>query len=198
MVFASDEADLFNAGFTVSHDDRSVRVIGTDAEGFRGGVSRVVSDYCDALISIATLRADPETGFAGCVANALCCVPNVQRVALRRTPEQLGEPAGLPAVRQKLKLNLLEAYLPLLDTQGANKITWQYKGLLAGVDPVAVDTVGRGILRACRDAQRGQPWPLASDGDYLQVAQERYRLGQSDRTQIAVKLLGYEKDSYLP
>lgn len=197
VVFSGDERDLFIAGFSVNRDPQSVRVMGTEAEGFRGGVSRIAIDYCDALINVGTLQVDAELGFIGCVANALACVPNPQRIQLRTTPALLGSVAARPVVRQKLRLNLLEAYLPLLDTDGKEKVTWQYGGLLAGTDPVAVDVLGRQILQGCRNASKGVAWPLPEAVDYLAPAQERYRLGQADPKQITVKLQGNETDAFL-
>jgi Domain of unknown function (DUF362) len=197
VVFGADEADMFNAGFNINHDGHTVRVLGSESEGFRGGISRIVSDYCDALINIATLRVDPELGFSGCVANTLVCVPMVQRVALRQDPRQVGSVAALPVVRQKLRLNLLEAYLPLLDQVGETKVTCQYRGLLAGADAVAVDEIGRQVLQAARNEAKGYPWPLPQAADYLQAAQDRYRVGQADPKAITVKLVGPQQGSYL-
>lgn len=197
-VFSADERDLFMAGFNINRDERSVRVMGTDAEGFRGGMSRIVTDYCDVLINLGTLQADADLGFSGCVANTLCCVPTPKRLQLRREPEQVGSVAAMPAIRQKLRLNLLEAYLPLLDVPGAEKVTRQYGGLLAGTDPVAVDAVGRKILEGCRGAHRGQAWPLPGTADYLQPARDNYRLGQSDLSRITLKLQGYDQDAFVP
>lgn len=197
IVFGGDERDLFNAGFNINKSDRGVRVLGTASEGFRGGVSRIVSDYCDALINLATLKADPEIGFDGCVANALYCIPNEDRIARRRDPATVPVVAALPGVRQKTRLCLLEAYLPVLDTVGQSSIPWVYKGLIAGTDPVAVDTVGRRILQGCRNAYKKQPWPLEQPVDYLKTAQERYRLGQADPGQIKVVLQGPADETFL-
>lgn len=197
-VFAADERDLFAAGYTVNREGRGVRVLGAESEGYRGGLSRIVSDYCDAVINIASLRADPEIGFAGCVANALSCVPMVTRVAARQDLVLLPRAAALPAVRQKTRLCLLEAYLPLLETNGETKTTWQYKGLIAGTDVVAVDLIGREILQQCRNAQKQAPWPLAEKPDYLQIAQSKYRLGQAERDKVTVKVQGPAGESLAP
>jgi hypothetical protein len=197
VVFSADERDLFLAGFNVSRDPKSVRVMGTEAEGFRGGATRIALDYCDALIDIGSLQVDPEIGFMGCLSNTLVCVPTPRRVELRRDPSLLGSAGALPVMHQKLRLNLLEAYLPLLDTVGKDKVTWQYGGLLAGTDPVAVDVVGRQVLQGCRNASKGAAWPLPGAVDYLRPAQAQYNLGQSDRKLITIKMQGNQTDSFL-
>jgi hypothetical protein len=198
IVFGGDERDLFTAGFNINREPTGVRVLGAESEGFRGGMSRIVTDYCDGIINLGALRTDPELGMAGCVANTLACVPNVKRVALWQDPATLPEVGAHPALRGKIRLNLLEAYLPLLEMVGQARTTWQYKGLLAGTDPVAVDTVGVKILQGCRNAHRGADWPLPVVPEYLQAAQEHYRLGQSQQTFIDARIWGPPEDSFLP
>jgi len=197
VVFSGDERDLFNAGFNINRDTTGVRVLGAESEGYRGGVSRIALEYCDVIINIATLRTDPDLGMAGCVANMLAAVPNVTRVAARRQPELLPAAVAHPVLRAKVKLHLLEAYLPLLEMQGQTRVTWPYRGLLMGTDPVALDVIGRKILQGCRNAYKQAPWPLPERVDYLPIAQAQCRLGQAEEKMITVQLTGDEKDSYL-
>lgn len=197
IVFGGDEHDLFSAGFNISRDTAGVRVLGAQSEGFRGGMSRIVTDYCDGIINVGALRTDPELGMAGCVANTLACVPNVKRVALRQTPLTLPQVAAHPAVRGKVRVSFLEAYLPLLETTGQARVTWQYKGLIAGTDMVAVDMVGLKVLQGCRNAHKGAEWPLPAVPEYLKAAQEDYRVGQSQEGLITTKLWGNTEESFL-
>lgn len=197
IVFGGDERELFSAGFSISRDPGGVRVLGTESEGYRGGISRIVSEYCDAIINVASLQADPQLGMAGCVANTLVAVPNVKRVAILQQPETLPAIAAHAAVRRKIKLNLLEAYLPLLEMADQTRTTWQYKGLLGGTDMVAVDTVGWRILQAGAKACKADGGPLAPEPQYLRTAQETYQLGQAQEDRISVELSGSEQDSYL-
>lgn len=197
IVFGGDERDLFAAGFNISRDPSGVRVLGAESEGFRGGISRIVTDYCDVIINVGALRTDPDLGMAGCLANTLACVPTVRRVALLQAPAELPEVAAHPALRRKIRLNILEAYLPLLETVGQARTTWQYKGLLIGTDMVAVDTVGLKILEGCRRSYKQADWPLPASPGYLQTAQEAYHVGQADDKRITVNLSGYAEGSYL-
>ena len=196
-VFAGDERDLFVAGFTIRRDGHGVKTYGAESEGFRHGMSRIVLDYCDALINLADLRADNDIGLAGCVASLSACVPSVERLRLRATPELLGSVGAHPAIRQKLRLNFLEAYMPILDVTAQGKQTWQYRGLLVSPDPVAIDVMGAQIVQARRDQVRGQPWPLTPAPTYLRAAQERYRLGQADKSKITVRLRGPTEEAYV-
>jgi uncharacterized protein (DUF362 family) len=160
-------------------------------------MSRLVTGDLQVLINVATLKADAEIGMAGCVANCLACVPEVERRRLRADAAALPSVAAHPAIRMKLRLNFLEAYLPVVDPQPKEPITTQYCGLIVGTDPVAVDTIGLQVLQACRDAHRQQPWPLTPEALYLRAAQQEFRVGQADQSQITVRLTGPEEGSYL-
>lgn len=195
-VFGGDEAAMFNAGFNINRSGGGVKVLGVEAAGYRGGTSRLVTDTCHALINVASLQADSDLGMAGCVANALACVPPERRRELRDEPAQVPSAAAHPAVRQKLRLNFLEAYLPVVDSADTERPTWQYRGLLAGTDPVAVDVLAARVLQGCRDAVRKQPSPLTPAPDYLRCAQTDFRLGQSDPEKIALRLTGPREGSF--
>lgn len=196
-VFGSDERGLFSAGFNVSHDGPGVRTYGADSEGYRGGMSRIVTGDLQVLINLATLKADAEIGMAGCVSNFLACVPEVERRRLRRDPALVPTVAAHPAVRAKLRLNFLEAYLPAVDHDGADPPRVEYRGLIASTDPVAADTIGLRILQGCRDAYKQGPWPLDPPVVYLSLAQEEFRVGQAEAAQISVRLLGTREGSHL-
>jgi hypothetical protein len=195
-VFGDDEGNLFNAGFTIRRQGPGVRAYGAESEGYRGGISRIPAD-CQVLLNVATLRADPQLGLTGCVANCLACVPTVERLRLRGTPELVPSVAAHPALRPKLRLNFLEAYLPVMEAGGDDPPTYQYRGLIVGSDPVAVDTIGARILQGCRDAFKHEPWPLTPEPAYLRAAQKSFRLGQGDPAQITVELRGPEEGAFL-
>jgi hypothetical protein len=197
-VIGGDERDLFAAGFNIRREGRGVKVQGAAGEGFRAGISRLVTDYSDVIINVGSLRVDPELGLAGCVANTLNVVPYPQRAKLRRDPLAIGAVGASPALRQKLRLCLLEAYLPAFAGTGSERETWQYKGLLASTDPVAIDVIGQQILETHRGLQIGAPSPLSPAPDYLAAAHRHNRLGQSDPAHITIRYQGPEAEAYLP
>jgi len=134
----------------------------------------------------------------GCVANCLACLPHVERVRLRSSPEEIGWAGSRPTLKSRLKLNFLEAYVPIYAVNGDQQEKWQYRGLLASEDPVAVDVIGRRILEAKRAEAKGQPWPLSPPPTYLEAAQEDYRLGQADMAKISIETTGPQEGSFLP
>ena len=200
IVFTGDEAELFAAGISVMPIGRGIRTMGSESEGYRKGISRIVLDYCTVIINVARLKADRELGMRGCIANCLSVVPYVERVRLLSQPSELPSAAAHAIMRQKTKLHVLEAYQPLLDDiSDQPPTTWEYRGLLLSSDPVALDLTGLRILAAkqaqTREKQGAAGVPAQKALEYLKPAASRkYRLGQADPEQIQVHLQGTEKD----
>jgi hypothetical protein len=71
---------------------------------------------------------------------------------------------GLPkAFFKEPRLVLVDSLYPLCDKgpQPDPKYKWAYSGLIAGTDPVAVETVCLKIITEKRKGIRGEPWPLS-------------------------------------
>jgi Fe2+ transport system protein FeoA len=71
---------------------------------------------------------------------------------------------------------------------------WDYKGLVAGRDPVAVETVCVQILLKKREALRGEPWPLSPPPVCVERADKDYGLGTSDLAKIRLERLGWSQN----
>ena len=98
----------------------------------------------------------------------------------------------------KTRLNILVMLSPLFHGKGPHhfhaEYTWNYKGLIVGFDPVAVDSTGLRILEARRRAHFGKEEPFATPVTHLKVADEKYRLGNADPSRIEVVKLGWQED----
>ncbi|MFO7947014.1 MAG: DUF362 domain-containing protein [Armatimonadota bacterium] len=194
VVFAASEKDLFSAGIALNPRGRGVRTMGADSEGFRNDISRIVVDYCTAIINVGRLRVDKRFGMRGCLAACTVSLPETERAKLRKNPAHLGKAAANAVSRKKIRLNILEAYQPVLkDTGEKLPPVWEYRGLLMSNDPVAVDTIGARILnqklqQAAEEEDRSSlpetVW------DYLYTASTEYRLGNADPDTITVELVG--------
>ncbi len=200
IVYAESEGALFAAGIAVNSKGRGIRTMGSESEGFRGGLSRIVLDYATVVINIARLRADKSLGMRGCVANCLAAVPYVERVRLLAHPEELASPAANAVLRKRTRLHILEAYQPVLEDTGALlPPVWEYRGLLMSSDPVAADVIGMNILAAKQTETRAGSATDAVAADaalkYLQPASsDRLRAGQSNPAKITVETLGTTED----
>jgi hypothetical protein len=74
---------------------------------------------------------------------------------------------------------------------------WPYKGLIVGVDPVAVDATGARILRAKRDLHFGKPSPISPPAHHIELADTRYGLGHADPAAIDLVRLGWEDEALI-
>lgn len=66
-----------------------------------------------------------------------------------------------------------------------------YKGLLIGKDPVALDAVGAKLLQLQRIAYFGEDRPLDTTPKHFFIADQKYKLGVSDLRRIEVLRLGW-------
>jgi len=200
IVYAGSEGDLFRAGISVNPKGRGIRTMGSESEGFRGGLSRIVLDYCTVIVNVARLRADKDLGMRGCVTNCLATVPHVDRIRLLAHPAELPRAAADPVVRRKTRLHVLEAYQPILEDTGQDfPPVWEYRGLLMSSDPVATDLIGLRILAAKQAATRSNAESEAAPAEaalqYLEPAgSNRLRAGQSNPDKITLKIIGTTKD----
>ncbi len=199
IVYAGSEGELFRAGISVNPKGRGIRTMGSESEGFRSGLSRIVLDYCTVIVNVARLRADKDLGIRGCVTNCLATVPHVDRVRLLAHPTELPGPAAHPVLRRKTRLHILEAYQPVLEDSGEDfPPVWEYRGLLMSSDPVATDLIGLRILAAKQAATRQNSEVDAASAQaalqYLQAAgSERFRAGQSNPDEITLQVIGTTK-----
>ena len=105
----------------------------------------------------------------------------------------------IPEIRQKCKLNIVEAFRPLFHggPQVDPKYLWDYKGLFVSEDPVAVDIVCAKMLQAKRDEHRGEYWPIEPPIKHLLMADSKYHLGNSDLSRIELVKEGYQEGALL-
>lgn len=150
---------------------------------------------CSALISLPALKAHWLTGIGTVFKNYITFTgsPSSYHDA---NNAKLGEIWNMPHVKGKTKLVLVDALRPLCDKgpQPDPRYMWQYKGLIAGTDPVAVETICLKIIMQKRQALRGEPWPLSPPPMVVEMADTRYGLGTSKLEEIHVERIGWTED----
>jgi len=92
-------------------------------------------------------------------------------------------------------LNILSLIRTQFWSRGAHhfdrRFVSEYKGLLVGRDPVALDAVGARLLQLQRIAHFGEDRPLDTTPKHIFVADEKYKLGISDLRRIQIVKLGW-------
>jgi hypothetical protein len=149
---------------------------------------------CTALIALPALKAHWLTG-----------IGTVMKIYIRYSGKpsnyhdennsKLGEIWNLPFVKGKTRLVLVDALHPLYDKgpQVNPRYKWAYNGLIAGKDPVAVETVCLRIITEKRKEIRGEPWPLSPPPLCVEAADKVYSLGTSNWDKIKVELSGWKE-----
>jgi hypothetical protein len=153
---------------------------------------------CTSLIALPALKAHWLTGI-GTVLKDYILFSGSPSSYHKGNSAKLGEIWNLPFVKGKTKLVLVDALYPLCDKgpQPDPRYKWAYNGLIAGTDPVAVETVGLKIIEEKRKAIRGEPWPLSPPPICVEAADKIYGLGTSRMEEIKIEHYGWDKDLLL-
>lgn len=153
---------------------------------------------CTALIGLPALKAHWLTGI-GTVMKLYILYSGKPSNYHDKDNSKLGEIWKLPFVKGKTRLVLVDALHPLCDKgpQVNPRYKWAYNGLIAGTDPVAVETVCLKIITEKRNALRGEPWPLSPPPICLEAADKVYGLGTSRMEEIKIENYGWEQELLL-
>jgi len=154
------------------------------------------AEACTALISLPALKAHWLTGIGTVLKNYITYSGHPSRYHDENN-DRLGEIWLLPHVKGKTRLVLVDALRPLCDKgpQADPRYLWDYGGLIAGTDPVAVEAIGLKIITAKREVLRGEPWPLSPPPLCVAMADKRYGLGTSRLGEITIERAGWAEDA---
>ncbi len=155
-------------------------------------------EACTALIGLPGLKAHWLTGIGTVMKLYIMYSGNPQKYH-NENSANLGEIWNLPFVKGKTKLVLVDALHPLCDKgpQVDPRYKWAYNGLIAGTDPVAVETVCLRIIQEKRKKMRGESWPLSPPPICVEAADKTYGLGTSNWDNIKVQHYGWDEGSLL-
>ena len=149
---------------------------------------------CTALIGLPGLKAHWLTGI-GTVLKLYILYSGSPRSYHAQDNAKLGEIWNLPFVKDKTRLVLVDALHPLCDKgpQPDPRYKWAYNGLIAGTDPVALETVCLKIIMNKREELQGEPWPLSPPPLCVEAADKEYGLGTSKMENIKIETFGWKE-----
>ncbi len=161
----------------------------------RGLLNNPLFTGATALVNVRPGRTHHWAGVGSCIKNMIMFSPQPYTWHDDSCAD-LAKLWDLPYVKGKVRLNILVMLTPLFHGIGphhySDQYVWEYKGLLAGVDPVAVDSVGVRILEAKRREFFGEERPLQPPAHHIRYADTRHGLGTSDPARIDLVRLGWE------
>jgi hypothetical protein len=155
-------------------------------------------ENCTALICMPALKAHWLTGIGTVIKNYIM-FSGRPRNYHDQDSAKLGEIWHLPEVKGKTKLILVDAFYPLCDKgpQVDPRYLWPYKGIIAGTDPVAVESICLKIILAKRKLIKGEPWPLSPPPLCVEAADKVYGLGTSNVNKIKIQTIGWKEELLL-
>ncbi len=150
-----------------------------------------------ALINARPLRTHYLAGMSGCLKNYIMFGES-QPAYHPDSCAALGSLFLLPQVKGKTRLNVLCALTPQFHGRGphnfSRRYVWNYKGLIVGQDPVAVDSVGLRLIMAKRRIELGPAQEIPPVPKHIQLADTKYGIGTADPQKIELVKLGWLDD----
>ena len=164
----------------------------------RDVLSDPVFQKATALINVRPMRTHAWSGVGSLIKNYIMFTPNPSSYHSDSCAD-LATLFELPEVKGKSRLHILVMLTPLFHGVGPHhfnkEFTWPYKGIIAGFDPVAVDSVGLQIIQAKRREYFGEDKPLNPPAKHILLADTRHHLGTADPEMIELVKLGWQKEA---
>lgn len=158
--------DLESAGFRVAANSDRIRCFGNDTLGYEddlaiyGSVgsrlSKTLTQVCDVVINLPVLKDHGIVGVTLALKNLFGAIHNPNKYHLNVGDPYVADLNMLPQIRQRLRLHICDALTAQYEGGPSfmPQWTWPYDGLMASVDPVAMDYVGWQIVEQKR-AEKG-------------------------------------------
>ena len=166
----------------------------------RGVLDDPVFQKATALINIRPMRTHAWSGVGSLIKNYIVFSPAPSSLH-DDSCASLATVHGFPQVKGKTRLHVLVMFRPqfhhLAASQVSEEFLWKYSGLLAGFDPVAVDSVGLRIIEAKRNDYFKENRPLNPPAKHIALADTQYRLGTADPAKINMVKTGWDQDSFV-
>jgi hypothetical protein len=166
----------------------------------RGVLSNPIFQKSTALVNVRPVRTHHWSGVGSCLKNYIMFV-RLPWTYHGEACSDLGKIWTQPLVKGKTRLNILVALTPQFYGRGSHsfdrRYVWPYQGLIVGLDPVSVDTIGAELLKRKRIAYFGDDRELDAQPVHIAVADKKYRLGPSDLNRIELIKLGWMEEALI-
>jgi hypothetical protein len=163
----------------------------------RGVLNDPLFQKSTALINARPMRTHHWAGVGTCLKNYIMFVDQPWSYHDDSCAD-LAKIWYLPHVKNKTRLNVLVMFTPLFHGIGPHHFSpqyvWAYNGLIAGLDPVAVDAVGVRIIQAKRNQYFKEERPINPPPKHIFLADTRHHLGTADPDKIELIKLGWKEN----
>lgn len=154
--------DLERGGFKISYRGNGIRCAGNDALGFEQTLAshgsaasllcKTLTQVCDCVINLPVLKDHGIVGVTAALKNMFGAIHNPNKYHLNIGDPYVADVNMFPEIRRKIRLVICDA--TTVQYEGGPSYlphwTWPYDGLIAGTDPVALDSVGWQLIERKR------------------------------------------------
>jgi hypothetical protein len=199
FVYDRSNGDLRYTGYKLNRNGGRMQCYGSDQSGYeedavkcgsvRAHFSKVLTG-CDALINLPVLKTHSSTGVSVSLKNHYGSIKEPSMYHANGCDPYIGELNASDMIRKKTRLIVCDATRPQYDAGPIpdKRFTWNLDGILVGLDPVAVDRIGVGIIEKHREEVTGAPSPVTPDPAHIHTA-ARLGLGTDDLKKIDFKTI---------
>jgi len=198
LVWDRTDRELKRAGFEINRSPSGVRVFGTNDDydwkprewGPNGSCfPRFLIEDVTALINVGVLKDHDLAGVSLGMKNWYGAIHNPNKCHADQCAPFIPPLSAFPLIHDRLRLTVIDGVTGQCHAGpgAAPKWAWPYKGVLASVDPVAIDAVGCGIIED-RRREVGLP-SLAQDKRTPRWIADACKLGlgEADLAKIRVE-----------
>ncbi|HOX37031.1 MAG TPA: DUF362 domain-containing protein [Candidatus Brocadiia bacterium] len=165
IIFDRQTKDVATVRLKENREGMEPRIYGTDGSygaacktgPIETQLSRILEE-ADVLVNVPFMKSHVQAGVSGALKNHLGTVPNAAAFHVEDCA-YIADINALPQVKDKTRICILDAIYGLFDggPDFNAKSRWDYHGILASADPVALDTVMEDIIRARRLEEKLTP-----------------------------------------
>jgi len=158
VVYDRQDNDMKRTGLKVNREGAGVRIYGTQGrygERVKAGpvgtqLSRILLE-ADALINVPMMKSHTRCSVTGALKNHLGTVPNAGAFH-RNYCAAIANLNALGPIKDKTRVCITDALYSLYDRgpEYRGQCRWDYHGVVAAVDPVALDATFDDIIKAKR------------------------------------------------
>jgi uncharacterized protein (DUF362 family) len=200
IVWERLNADFERADYPVITDKNKVRFLGNDLLGFTSDfyffgevgslLSRVITDFSDAIINIPVLKDHGIVGASIGMKNMFGAIHNPNKYHLNTGDPYVADVSAIPVIKDKMRLIICDA----LNVQYEGGPPYQPQHamecntLLAGFDPVAVDLTGWKMIEEKRK-EKNLPSLKEAGREPVYIytaADENHKLGNAKEEMIDI------------
>lgn len=193
-IWDRSDIDLTRGGYQLN-SGKGVKVYGVDFSGYSrellihrsiGSFIAKIVQQCDKIINLPVLKDHGIVGVTLSLKNFFGAIHNPFKYHNNNGDPYVADLYSYPLIRDKTVLTIIDGIAGQYEGGPPPQPQWQWNfgGLLAGIDPVALDRIGLDIIESLR-AEKGIPsLSEASRYPYYLTTAEELGLGNFQRANI--------------